>query len=293
MDIVFCEACDGSISTRELEAGKVVRVEGRPYHLRCAPEAARARRVWSRYLAFLLIPPVLGLGYLIGRIVPPEVAPPPADSRVDDLVREVGRLKGAVGGLATTIQATHERVTEEGAAVRTGLAAYGEAIERVAAGVATLVDRIEEVGRALGDADVSAPEAAPTEHEAVRVERALAALRDDEGAADDEGVRFSAVQTLALADDPRARPALRRALGDPAPSVRAYAALHLGQLKDRASGGRLIAMLEDEDRAVRDAAHRALRIVSDRDFPYDALATVDERARQAEAWRKWWQEVGE
>jgi hypothetical protein len=51
-----------------------------------------------------------------------------------------------------------------------------------------------------------------------------------------------------------------------------------------------VALLKDDDALVRQAAHRALLLVSGMPFPFDALAPEEERAAQAATWEKWWTE---
>jgi HEAT repeat protein len=70
----------------------------------------------------------------------------------------------------------------------------------------------------------------------------------------------------------RVRVALRPLLAAEAPSVRAAACVALAELRDRSAVPRLVAMLDDPDAAVWEAAWRALRRITGKDLPPRAAA---------------------
>jgi HEAT repeat protein len=104
---------------------------------------------------------------------------------------------------------------------------------------------------------------------------------------DNEGVRVSAVQRLALLRDRAAAPALVKVLQDPSPEVRVAAAMALAACGTRESVLPLLALLEDPSPDVAQAAAVAIENLTAHAVPVDLAATQEARRRQAGAWRTW------
>lgn len=109
-----------------------------------------------------------------------------------------------------------------------------------------------------------------------------ARLRDD-----DEWVRISAANRLALARDKSVAPALAEALKSPGRELRVAAAMALAACGTRDSVAPLLDRLEDEDAIVAQAAAIALEGLTAHAEKVDLPATAEARRRQAAAWRQW------
>ena len=106
-------------------------------------------------------------------------------------------------------------------------------------------------------------------------------------AGDDEGLRISAAQRLAIFRDRSAAPALAGRLKDWSREARLAAALALAACGTRDSAGPLLASLTDSDPVVAQAAAVALENLTGCALPFNGFAPPAERARQARAWRDW------
>lgn len=104
---------------------------------------------------------------------------------------------------------------------------------------------------------------------------------------DDEGLRISAAQRLAIFRDRSAASALAERLRDDSREVQVAAALALAACGTRQSVPPLLAALGDEDPLVARAAAVALENLTAHAEPFDPFATVAERKAQAETWRAW------
>lgn len=105
--------------------------------------------------------------------------------------------------------------------------------------------------------------------------------------------RSVAAERLGMLRAYSAELALIERMQDDAAEVRRQATLALAWCGGRRAVASLLAALGDEDWTTRQAAHVALQNVTGMDFPFDALAAPEVRARQAGAWRDWWQTVPE
>jgi len=111
----------------------------------------------------------------------------------------------------------------------------------------------------------------------------------------EDGDRWQAVIALGETRDPAVAAYLVPVLGDEDIFVRMAAARMLGDLRAPGAVGPLIDALEDSEPSVREAVYLALKEITRRDLPFDALSEdPEERARRVKAWRDWWEkEPGE
>lgn len=100
-------------------------------------------------------------------------------------------------------------------------------------------------------------------------------------------VRARAAEALGYMRYAPAEPALRAVLADPDADVRRNAVLALAWCGRRAALGDLVARLDDDAWAVRQSAWVTLTNLTGMDFPFDSLATQEERTAQAVVWRAW------
>jgi hypothetical protein len=278
-DIRFCDGCNQSITRRELDEGRVVKVGERLFHPACAP------RGWPGWLPWVLLAPALALGVLVGSLLFRTAAGPAGKTGPDPEVEgRLAALQGQVRGLSAQVEAstaeTSKRLVRLHEDVRIQQATLLERGEELQA----LVEAMEEMAQALATppAPAPAPEAGPDGPTLAELVLETRSPR--------LGRRFSALHALHLRPETEALEALRTALADKSPRIRAYAAQLLGARRERTTAGELVALLRDEDASVREASHRALRLISGLDFPFDALGPEDERERQARSWEKWWRE---
>ncbi|MFK7742884.1 MAG: HEAT repeat domain-containing protein [Planctomycetota bacterium] len=107
--------------------------------------------------------------------------------------------------------------------------------------------------------------------------------------ADDEaGVRFGAVDLLIESREPKVLPFLLPLAKDPDAFVRRLTVEGLARFQQPEAVDALIAALADEDEYVCETAWRSLRDATGQNFPFDATASKDGRARAAERWSEWW-----
>lgn len=106
-------------------------------------------------------------------------------------------------------------------------------------------------------------------------------------------VRARAAEALGLLRAAQAEPALLDHLDDPDADVRCQAALSLGWCGSRRAIAPLLAALDDDHWLVRQAAWVALTNLTAMEFPFDGLAPPNRRATQANAWRRWWEQLPE
>ena len=104
---------------------------------------------------------------------------------------------------------------------------------------------------------------------------------------DDEALRISAAQRLAIFRDPAAAPALAKRLSDASREARTAAAIALAACGTRASVPPLLSALTDGDPLVAQAVAIALENLTGHAEAFDAFAPPAQRARQAEKWRAW------
>ena len=119
-----------------------------------------------------------------------------------------------------------------------------------------------------------------------QVAEQVAALRGPEASR-----RSAAAEALGYLRAYAAAPPLRKALTDSAAEVRREAAMSLGFCGGRADVAALLSALDDGDWTVRQAAWVALTNLTGQEWPFDALAPVASRRRQAGRWRSWWEKV--
>jgi hypothetical protein len=279
VDIEFCEGCDGSISRREVEEGRVVRVGGRLWHRACAPGPRRRLLAW---LPWALLAPLAAAGFLLGRgLAEPETRDEPPVRDAPTLQR-LGELETEIRGLSAQVEAASERAAARSDVLVGDLDAHGAALRAYGEDLATLGDALGALVSELA----APPRTEPAEDDGEALARLLA-----DAASPEFGVRWSAMRGLFLRPETEATEALRRALADPDRRVRAYAARLLGERGDRDVAGELVTLLLDEEPLVRQAAHRALLLLSGMPFPYDAVAPEEERREQAASWERWWRET--
>ena len=113
---------------------------------------------------------------------------------------------------------------------------------------------------------------------------------------DDQGLKISAAQRLAIFRDPAAASALAECFDDARREVRVAAVMALSACATRESAGKLLDVLEDPDPLVAQAAAVALENITGHYQPFDAFVKLDELKRQAELWRGWlantnWEEI--
>lgn len=118
-------------------------------------------------------------------------------------------------------------------------------------------DRYRDLFDALLDDD---PHRADKAYDAILFDRgeALPDLQELYGSAEDERLRFYAVQLMGFSEDPAAVPLVVDALEDPASAVRAEACRALEDLRARNACDALSARIEDLDVHVRRAAREAM-----------------------------------
>ncbi len=104
---------------------------------------------------------------------------------------------------------------------------------------------------------------------------------------DDEGIRISAANRLALFRDRAAAPALVTALDDPVREVRVAVVLALSSCGTRESVLPLLDVLEDSDPIMAQAAAMALENLTGHQIPVTKPANEAARAEQAKAWQNW------
>jgi hypothetical protein len=105
----------------------------------------------------------------------------------------------------------------------------------------------------------------------------------------DDTDRWQAVIALGETRDPAVASYLLPVLGDADIFVRMAAARMLGDLRAPEAVPALIDALEDPEPSVREAVYLALKEITRRDLPFDALSEDPaERAKRVEAWRAWW-----
>jgi hypothetical protein len=290
VDILFCDGCDGSISKRDVDEGNVVEVGGKTFHRKCMP--GRPSRLLA-LLPWLLLLPALAGGVLVGTVLSSAPAAPETraagesssavETRVDALEAEV---RGLSAQLQTTLDVVEERMDGADRALGRlddGLGVLGQDLDRV-------VRALERL--ALNVAKLGAAREATADRAEVERRNGLSAVLEAARSAD-FGERFGALFYLAIRPEPEALGALRKALTDPEGRIRAYACELLGQRGDADYAGDLVAMLRDEEGIVRDAAHRALLLISGMPFEFDATAPAEKREEQARNWEKWWADQDE
>jgi hypothetical protein len=195
-----------------------------------------------------------------------------------DLVRETGRLDGALQQLATVGSTQRQRDEAHDERLDTIFAQVSQSRERLAG----LEDRLRvaEDSAASAKQVVTAPVPAPQD-------AGYGAIILDFSSAD-PGVRWNAVQAFGATGDPAVVPHLALALKDTDVFVRMAAARILGDLAAPTAIEPLIGGLEDEEAIVREAAMGALHGITGRNFRFDPAAKPGERAKRVKAWRAWW-----
>ncbi|MFT4540088.1 MAG: hypothetical protein ACI841_005098 [Planctomycetota bacterium] len=108
-----------------------------------------------------------------------------------------------------------------------------------------------------------------------------------------EGIRLEAVYALGETGDRAVVPHLSPLLEDDNLFVRMATIQTLKNLNARQTVPALIDALEDEESAVREAAMLALHQLTNREFRFEPLASIAERAKRVKAWRDWWKKNGE
>lgn len=109
-------------------------------------------------------------------------------------------------------------------------------------------------------------------------------------ASEEDGDRWQAVIALGETRDPAVAEYLIPVLEDRDIFVRMAAARMLGDLGAPQAVPGLIDGLEDPEPSVREAVYIALKEITRRDLPFDALSEdAGERARRVQAWRDWWE----
>ena len=103
--------------------------------------------------------------------------------------------------------------------------------------------------------------------------------------------RAGAAEALGFLRAYSAEKALIRRLQDQAAEVRRQAAMALAWCGGREAVPALLAALRDDDWAVRQSAHVSLTNLTGMEFPFNALASNDERNKQITVWRNWWTTV--
>ena len=106
---------------------------------------------------------------------------------------------------------------------------------------------------------------------------------------DDEGLRISAAQRLAIFRNRAAAGALAERLGDESYEVRVAAAMALAACGTRQSVPPLLAALADRQPLVAQAAAVALENLTGHAEPFDAFADQHEPAAQIAKWQTWFQ----
>ena len=101
-------------------------------------------------------------------------------------------------------------------------------------------------------------------------------------------VRAGAAEALGFLRAYSAEAALIACLQDPDKRARREAVMALAWCGGRAAVLPLLDALDDRDWMVRQAAHISLTNLTGMEYPFDSLATADERKLQAERWRAWW-----
>jgi HEAT repeat protein len=109
--------------------------------------------------------------------------------------------------------------------------------------------------------------------------------------ADSVEVRAGAAEALGFLRAYEAEPQLLARLGDSSPEVRRRVALALGWCGGRRAVGPLLAALNDRHWDVRQAAWVALTNLTGLEWPFNAVASDDQRNAQARVWRDWWHSV--
>lgn len=108
----------------------------------------------------------------------------------------------------------------------------------------------------------------------------------------DPGLRLDAVFALGQTKDVAVAAHVVPMLSDEDVFVRMVSAQVLGGLRAKVAAPALIAALDDDRSAVREAAVVALRSITGQKFNFDPVGKVQERARALESWRSWWKRSG-
>jgi len=275
LEILFCDACDGSISRSEIDEGRAVRIGGRLFHRSCVPRTRSTALAW---LPYALLAPALAAGFALGALLLRPAAEP--GSNPSDVEARFDALEDQLRGVSVQIEAAVGETKRQDRRLAEAIAARDEALVGLREDLAALAGTVERLVQALRE-----PPPAPVPAEG-DTERLAELLREITSA--DFGERFGAIRELALRPEDEAIRAVRGRLADPDRRIRVYALWQLGERADEGSAGEMVALLSDADGAVRAAAHRALRLVSGLDFPFDALAAEEVREEQAGRWEKWW-----
>lgn len=156
-----------------------------------------------------------------------------------------------------------------------------------------LSEELADLGRVMGDlADEAARVAAAPAAEAVPSQPAWSGLVEALSSADD-GDRWQAVIALGETRDPAVAPHIVPVLADADIFVRMAAARILGDLSNPVAVPALIDALSDPEPSVREAVYTALKAVTGRDLPFDALSEdAEEREKHVKGWREWWEREG-
>lgn len=106
--------------------------------------------------------------------------------------------------------------------------------------------------------------------------------------------RWQAVFALKETGDPAVAEYLVPVLKDEDLFIRMATATALGELGSPVAIPALIDALEDEESAVRLEAYSALKVLTKRDLPFDAISDdATARTRRVKAWRDWWEKERE
>jgi hypothetical protein len=106
--------------------------------------------------------------------------------------------------------------------------------------------------------------------------------------------RWQAVFALKETGDPAVAEFLVPVLKDEDLFIRMATATALGELGSPVAIPALIDALEDEESAVRLEAYSALKVLTKRDLPFDAISEdATARTRRVKAWRDWWEKERE
>ena len=325
MEIFFCSHCNQSIPLKDIQDGAAELRRGKYLCVTCkeivrSPQERRSNPT-AMVLGLFLVGALAVIAYLIFQEdlfpAPGRVAGATAN-RQSAILDQLAELKGELGRLESlsgrrveqAVDALRARIERQEQTLARSL----ERIDALSARSAVIADdddvrmlkqELEGIRRgmetvrgvvgeleagllaAARDATKAAnpappPVAAPTpKPEVSEVDRWIEQLRDKEA-----GPRFTAVTELTRFKGPKVDRALIAALADSDYFIRRFVAEELGERKKAEAAPGLVRLLEDDDESVREAAVRALRKITGKNFGFKSRAPARERARLAARWRK-------
>jgi hypothetical protein len=283
MDIQFCDRCDSSIPTGDLDEGRAARKDGRLICRKC-----RGRGRIELVVRITLVSASLLLVAVLGAAGAVLVLGPRIDSLESELASVRTELRSAAAGdpgrddemkaMREVDRGQTERIDALTRSLNETFVGLSAAMEDWSGKSEKIGEEIVSIKEHLKKASEDVPPVEVTD-----LELLLPLVTDP-----DPGARITALIKLAAFPDPRVDEYALTALADPDPRVRFEAALLLGRRKNRSAVPKLLDLLSDESDLARHAAHRALCGISGEAIAYEPTQPADVRAAGVAAWKAWW-----